>query len=96
MKKGYRSDTNSVFIITCDNLGEYFAEFTRYRKSLNESDENDKSLIKIMYSERSRGFWEDEINNRILDFLQKDYDNVLGGRNGRIELALPVNLESSE
>jgi len=96
MKKGYRSDTNSVFIITCDNLGEYFAEFTRYRKSLDESDENDKSLMKTMYSERSRGFWEDETNNKIIDLLQKDYDNVLGGRDGRIELTFPVNLESSE
>jgi hypothetical protein len=97
MKRAFRRDTNSVFIITCDNLGEYFAEFAKYRNSLNKENEWDESLIRIRYKDKeSIAFFENDINNQIVDFLQKDYDNVFGGRNGRIELVLPVDLKSSE
>lgn len=94
MKKGFRSDTDSVFIITCDNLREYFAEFAKYRNSISENKWAEG--LNKFYGEGTVAFKEDDGNNRIVEFLLEDYDNVFGGANGRIELEIPVNLKENE
>ena len=102
MKKGFIEGANHIFVITCDNLGEYFAEFAKYRKAVSESDDWGKGLSKF-YGEGTRAFREDHGNeffnrkdSRIVEFLYADYDNIFGGRNGRIELELKVDLKSPE
>jgi hypothetical protein len=39
MKKEFIGGNKSILVYTCDNLGEYFAEFAKYRKVASESDD---------------------------------------------------------
>ncbi|KLL01551.1 MAG: lon protease [Mycoplasmataceae bacterium RC_NB112A] len=101
MRKKFINEDKSILVYTCDNLKEYFTEFTKYRKAARESDDWEKGLNKF-YSEKNDCFREVKVGeiygkeNTIIDFLCKDYNNDFEGRKGRLELELRIDLESSE
>ena len=78
-----RKDENGNLNITCDNLGEYFSEFTQYR-NLPEVENWVKSK-----EVPHEGFLEDSINNKVITYL-------IGVKNDARKLELPVDLKSSE
>ena len=77
---------NGRLVFTCDNLGEYFNEFAKYRNSPGGEE-----VFKMRSDFYEKGqFWEDKINNKMVDFLIYEY-----GKDHR-SIELPVDLKSSE
>jgi hypothetical protein len=67
-------------------LGEYFNEFAKYRNSPGGEE-----VFKMRSDFYEKGqFWEDKINNKMVDFLIYEY-----GKDHR-SIELPVDLKSSE